>query len=341
PELGLRALATAEGVRPATIERVLALSDEVEERRGVFLSLAEKVGDVERALDLLETIRRRTRNGNDLWFVGEALDRISWVHPDYAAEARRRAERLFDHISAPDEAIFEAVPTATGPVPFWRTIPKGTFKMGGPDEEMDDDSPLPHDVTFTDSFQFATVPVTLRMYRWLDPTKGVGSDDLERPVVNVTWYEASAFCRYLATRCEAARGARLPSEAEWEYACRAGTTTAYESGDETTDLDRVGWYDRNSRGRLHRVGEKPANGFGLHDMHGNVFEWCEDTWHDGYLGAPTDGSAWVNLNSERRVHRGGSFGDSAWFARSAYRNCWPTDLRNDDIGFRPARSIRI
>ena len=108
----------------------------------------------------------------------------------------------------------------------------------------------------------------------------------KQPVVGVSWHDAKRYCAWA--------GLRLPSEAEWEYACRAGTTTRYHSGDGETDLDRVGWYKKNAGSRLHPVGEKEPNGFGLYDMHGNVYEWCEDTYHDSYKGAPNDGSAWVD-----------------------------------------------
>jgi len=127
----------------------------------------------------------------------------------------------------------------------------------------------------------------------------VSGDELaHHPVVNVTWYAATAFCRWLAAYFP---GARLPIEEEWEYACRAGTETRYWAGDTEEDLDRVGWYRKNSDGHTHRVGEKPGNPWKLYDMHGNVREWTATTFDD----------------EQERVACGGSWWDAADMARSA------------------------
>jgi formylglycine-generating enzyme required for sulfatase activity len=157
-----------------------------------------------------------------------------------------------------------------------------------------------------------------------------------QPVVGVSWLEAQAYCDWA--------GLVLPSEAQWEYACRAAKpgapATRYWSGNGEADLARVGWYAGNSDGKLHPVGEKPANAFGLFDMHGNVWEWCEDAWHENYEGAPDDGTAWVaGGDQDARVLRGGGFGLVARGARSACRRRDRPSLRGPDVGFRPARVI--
>jgi formylglycine-generating enzyme required for sulfatase activity len=139
----------------------------------------------------------------------------------------------------------------------------------------------------------------------------------------VSFYDAALFCRWL--------GARLPSEAEWEGACRAGTETQYWSGDGEEAFERVGWLD------LHRVGEKPANALGLYDVHGNVDEWCQDLWHDDYDGAPVDGSAWEEGGDRGRVVRGGSWYDPPALCRSAFRFRGHPSHRVGWLGFRPAR----
>ena len=134
---------------------------------------------------------------------------------------------------------------------------------------------------------------------------------------------------------------RLPSESEWEYACRAGTTTAYSFGDDESLLGDYAWYLDNAgkagERYAHPVGQKLPNAWGLYDMHGNVWEWCEDPWHDNYDGAPTDGSVWPTGGRSRdRVLRGGSWGGNARHCRSAPRNGHWSEHRNDPNGFRVA-----
>ena len=125
-------------------------------------------------------------------------------------------------------------------------------------------------------------------------------------------------------------GLRLPTEAEWEYACRAGTNTRFYTGDNEKDLDQVGWYYKNSGEQLHPVGEKEPNASGLYDMHGNVWEWVEDDWHDNSKGAPEDGLAWIDKSrGAGRVFRGGSWSGRARACRSAVRNYFsPGDRRS-------------
>ena len=107
---------------------------------------------------------------------------------------------------------------------------------------------------------------------------------------NVSWQDAIEFCKRLSHHYNKAKY-RLPSETEWEYACRAGTTTKFFFGDNELDLGKYAWFEGNSKKKLHPVGQKPPNPFGLYDIHGNVLEWCQDCWHSDYKNAPTDGSA--------------------------------------------------
>jgi formylglycine-generating enzyme required for sulfatase activity len=164
----------------------------------------------------------------------------------------------------------------------------------------------------------------------------------KRPVEQVSWNDAEAFCKRLAEKT--GRVYRLPSEAEWEYACRAGTTTPFYFGETiTTDLANYnGSYTYGSelkgkyRQQTTEVGKFSPNAFGLYDMHGNVSEWCKDTWHKNYDGAPNDGSAWVmESNNDYRMLRGGSWSLEPWYCRSAvrFRLVQDEDL-NIYVGFR-------
>jgi formylglycine-generating enzyme required for sulfatase activity len=236
----------------------------------------------------------------------------------------------------------------------------GTFQMGLPDREIDrfeSESPQ-HEVTVHSFFMsefliadphwtaVARMPrVDIELQESPSYFKGRG----DRPVESVNWFEAVEFCERLSQH--SGRRYRLPTEAEWEYACRAGTTTPFHYGETiTTDLANYdgtddpkgrwsGAYGRGSKG-IYRQETTPVdaflpNSFGLYDMHGNVWEWCLDHWHDNYHGAPTDGSAWLSDDKNaNRVLRGGSWYYGPRYCRSASRFNYPPVFRYDLIGFR-------
>ena len=136
---------------------------------------------------------------------------------------------------------------------------------------------------------------------------------------------------------------RLPSEVEQEYACRAGTTGRFYFGDDLKYLEDYAWFNKNSGvkalffgGSSQPVGQKKPNQWGPYDMHGNVWKWCENTWHENYRGAPTDGTAWDQDGDDKRILRGGSWGDGPRFCRGALRDWLDPDDQDDDIGFRVA-----
>ena len=175
---------------------------------------------------------------------------------------------------------------------------------------------------------------------WRNP----GFTQTERdPVVCVSWQDARAYVSWLngkVRRMASGDGPyRLPSEAEWEYAARAGTTTRFWWGDDDTGADEHAWYKGNSGGQTHPVGSKPANAFGLHDMVGNVWQWTEDCYADSYTGAPTDGTASEVANACLRVDRGSSWLYPTWLLRSAVRERNPADYRDMIMGFRLARTL--
>lgn len=222
-------------------------------------------------------------------------------------------------------------------------IPGGQFMMGSPESEKeryDDEGPL-HAVQVKD-FCMGRFPVTNAEYG-LFLTANPGEKEPEywadrkfnqprQAVVGVSWEDAKRYAEWA--------GLRLPSEAEWEYACRANTSTPYYTGDREEDLAKAGWYDGNSEGQLHPVGEKEPNSFGLYDMHGNVLEWVEDDWHDTYKGAPDDASAWIDHpRGSARVIRGGSWNYPAQRCRSAFRLGSRPGRRDFFLGFRLSRSL--
>ena len=229
-------------------------------------------------------------------------------------------------------------------------VPAGSFTMGSPADEVGRSSREgpQHQVTISQSFAVGKYEVTRGQFEafvdatkydagsaWSDP--GFTQTDAH-PVVYVSWNDAKAYVSWLSART--GQTYRLLSEAEWEYVARAGTTTAYHFGN-TISQEQANHNDNNVR--TVTVGSYPANAFGLHDVHGNAWEWVEDCWHDDYTGAPTDGSAWVSDcdddDKDFRVLRGGSWSDVTEELRSAYRYRYVAGQRYILDGFRIARTL--
>lgn len=270
------------------------------------------------------TLEKRSR-----WLRGD-----QWQIKTKKTTAQRYIERL------PNDHPLEMI-----------AIPGGTFLMGAPEDELGRlsfESPS-HRVIIPSLF-LGRYPVTQAQWRAiaaLPPIQRELEPDLSRfkgemnPVEQVSWRDAIEFCARLSAHTD--REYRLPTEAEWEYACRAGTQTPFNFGlTITADLanyngrvyaDEPKGKNRSKTTSVNKFGY--ANAYGLSDMHGNVFEWCQDHWYDNYEGAPTDGSAWISKNDNApRVRRGGSWGGNPRNCRSAYRfNDGPVD-RYDVIGFR-------
>jgi formylglycine-generating enzyme required for sulfatase activity len=218
-------------------------------------------------------------------------------------------------------------------------IPSGAFMMGSPKAEPDrsDDEGSQHPVSLS-AFFMGRYPITQAQWKAVsalpqsarelkpDPSNFKGDN---RPVEQVNWYEAVEFCDRLFK--STGRPYRLPSEAEWEYACRARTQTPYYFGTKITE--ELGNYGGGETTAVDHFGI--GNAFGLSDMHGNVFEWCQDHWHSNYDGAPEKGSAWLTeAETASRVLRGGSWDSDPRDCRSAFRPTCNPDYRNNDIGFR-------
>ena len=200
------------------------------------------------------------------------------------------------------------------------------------------DEKPPHTV-YIRSFLMGRTEVTQK--QWLEVMGSNPSSfsacGLECPVENVSWDEVQQFISKLNQKT--GQKYRLPSEAEWEYAARAGTTMDWSFGNDESKLGDYAWYSGNSRSKTQAVGQKRPNAFGLFDMHGNVWEWPQDCWHENYAGAPTDGSAWTTgCRGNYRMLRGGSWDSLPAFLRSAIRFRNILDLRYGNIGFRLART---
>ena len=235
-------------------------------------------------------------------------------------------------------------------------VPAGSFRKGSPSHEEgrgENEGPV-HEVRIPEPFAIGVYEVTFsewdacvnaggcRGYRPDDEGWGRG----RRPVIEVSWEDAQSYVSWLSRRT--GMDYRLPSESEWEYVARAGTTTPFHFGS-TISTDQANYdgeytYGSGREGRYRKktvpVGSFSANRFGLHDVHGNVREWVQDCPSLSYRRQPRDGSAWERSRCSRRVLRGGSWYDGPWYLRSAYRGDRSTgDRWQDNVGFRVARTL--
>ncbi len=198
-----------------------------------------------------------------------------------------------------------------------------------------------HRVDFAQPFALGKFPVTNAQFRLIFPDHRA-DDDPALPVVNVSWDDAAAYCEALSVRI--GKRFRLPSEAEWEFACRAGSRQAFSTGGELSSADANFLYsesgDKIGRGRRTAAGAFPANAFGLYDLHGNVCEWVADVWHSNYRAAPSDGTAWTEgERCDLRVIRGGAWDYLPRLLRSAWRDYLPRFVHRDNVGFRVAYTL--
>jgi formylglycine-generating enzyme required for sulfatase activity len=228
----------------------------------------------------------------------------------------------------------------------WRWIPPGKFWMGSPEGEVGrfaGEGPQ-HEMTITRGFWMGETPVTQAQWMVLrerNPSRHQGS---ERPLEMVNWFQSIAFADQL-NAVVPGLAAGLPSEAQWEYACRAGTKGAFHDGSPCTlpegndpALDRLGWFDENNGGGTHPVKHKRPNAWGLHDLHGNVWEWCLDAWQAEAYEARRGGAVDLIVQSANmdceRVVRGGSWLDQAADCRAAVRAGWLPGVAWESVGFR-------
>ena len=257
--------------------------------------------------------------------------------PEGFTHLRTESFRLLKHVHTlhvyRSEAFAQALGLGAGqtdPACEFVLVPGGTFTMGSPPQEFgrgEDEGPQ-HDVTLQ-PFLLARTEITQQVWEAVMGANPASFKGPRRPVETISWGEAQSFCEKT--------GLRLPSEAESEYASRRGSTSRYPSGDNDGDLIEVGWYASSSGRETHPVAGRKPNAFGLLDMQGNVWEWCQDVHQDGYEGAPSDGSAWEADAKGKRVYRGGSTYTIASSCRSAKRGRTSPGKRDPYIGFRVAR----
>jgi formylglycine-generating enzyme required for sulfatase activity len=233
--------------------------------------------------------------------------------------------------------VDEFVPLTPGIGKFPAAFTMGT--ADGPESEKP-----PAAITFRRPFALAKYEVTQELYEAVagkNPSKWKGP---RNSVEMVSLDEANEFCRKATAelrkrkRIDEKEVIRLPSEAEWEYACRAGTTTKWSYGDDVKEFGDFGWFDGNAKGNDPPVGKKKPNAWGLYDMHGYVWEWCQDSWQPTLASVAKDGGAFIDLKETDHVLRGGSWADGADKARSAFRHHKAADFRSDSIGFRCVKS---
>ncbi|MBN1480814.1 formylglycine-generating enzyme family protein [candidate division KSB1 bacterium] len=236
-------------------------------------------------------------------------------------------------------------------------IPGGTFVMGDSSKYSEENEQPVHPVSLA-GFRMSRYEITNQQYCdflnsyettadsveiWIDMHStycqimqeekefSVRSGYKDHPVATISWYGAHAYARWLSEQFEGSY--RLPTEAEWEYACRAGTKTQFNTGDSLT-TDQANFQGERYIGNTIAVGSFLENAWGLYNMHGNVWEWCQDEWHVNYEGAPKDGRAWQTGEGSRRVLRGGGWSNYAQYCRSAYRSPIDPGIRIIAVGFR-------
>ncbi len=306
---------------------------------------------------------------DEAWQAAKAANRVAaydayladYPRGKFASAARISRAAAQGGASQPSQ---QNAPTQTiqgcGDCPEMVTIPGGSFQMGGAESEAEANEKPVHSVNVK-SFAIGKYEVTQGQFaafvadsrydagnscyvpadgkwgsktghNWQNPNFSQTDRD---PVACVNWNDAQAFAQWLTQKT--GQSYRLPTEAEWEYACRGGKQQQY-CGSE--DINAVAWYYQNSEAKTQAVGQKAANGFGLYDMSGNVWEWVQDGWYGSYQGAPNDGSErTAGANTSKRVLRGGAWSLSAKFARAAIRINPSSDLRYSNSGFRLARNI--
>jgi formylglycine-generating enzyme required for sulfatase activity len=282
----------------------------------------------------IEQAAMRIVDGVPAHMAVEVIDQIDMkkLH-DLAIEIAAATTMVRKRADQPSEAVSSFRDIEAPWCPELVAIPPGKFMMGEGQQ---------HEVQFLSCFAIGRYLVTFEEYGCFAKAAGrgpphdyFGAGSGRCPVIDVSWGNAQAYVQWLSR--ETGCLYRLPSEAEWEYACRAGTTTRHSWGDDDPTVAQANF--GLNVGAPTEVGAYLPNLWGLYDMHGNVWEWIEDCWNGSYQGAPSDGSAWTSGDCSRRVMRGGSWLDGPEYLRSAYRGGVVADGGDLNFGFRVARTL--
>jgi formylglycine-generating enzyme required for sulfatase activity len=273
----------------------------------------------------------------------------AWWQQRLILEQYRWRWIMIPTIATPDrEAILASSPESEFSeckigCPVLRVISSGLFQMGANEAEYEDESP-PRDVRIERPFAVGKYEITFDEWDMCvaagecAPAADNGWGRGMRPVINVTWHDAKHYTLWLSRLT--GKPYRLLTEAEWEYVARGGSYSQAKATIPREKLIETAWFSENSGEQTHPVGTRAANAHGVHDMFGNVWEWCEDTWVSGYKGAPEDGSARLDGPADQRVVRGASWESLRKYLRLTYRSWYAIENRSADIGFRIARSLR-
>lgn len=304
--------------RPEVMKKTLAPDEqarrEQEEQERLRVEAERVRAEAEQSRRLAEEeTRRRDEETRRKQLEVEALRRAAEVNAAGDGTKERTAEESERRPAAARQPV--NMTNRLGMEFVW--IPPGSFIMGMDNGNLNE-RPA-HQVTISAGFYMGKYEVTQEQWQSLMGNNPSHFKGKNLPVEGLTWDDAMAFIARLNGQRDGYTY-RLPTEAVWEYAARAGTTGQYAG-----ELDAIAWYWKSPGGSTHPVGCKHPNAFGLFDMYGNVWEWCQDWYHDNYLGAPTDGSAWLSGGEQKyRVMRGGSWKHDASFCRSTFRfkNSW-------------------
>ena len=297
------------------------------------------------------------KNGTDYDSASERAWMIRWNLDRSGADIHHDSNQLLPQVT-PGQTVTVPLTLPPGAKPLEMVlIPSGTFMMGSPNNEQDRDSDEgpQHQVTLTKAFYMGKYEVTQAQYQAVmgtNPSNFSGKPN--HPVEGVSWYDAVKFCNALSRKENRTpvynestwvadwnvNGYRLPTEAEWEYACRANTTTRFYWGDDLnyTQIQDYAWYDGNNNPNgTKEVGLKKPNAWGLFDMSGNVWEWCWN-WYGSSYDINDSNDPHGNVSGSFRVRRGGGWSYVSWYCRSAFHNTWWPDFTSNVVGFRMVSS---